>query len=51
MYKLWQVFSEGKTEFYVINTRTRKVQSVWKLYVIAANVISKLNAQVKQGVI
>jgi len=51
VYKLMQVFEPTGTKFYVINTHTRKVQSVWNLYVIAANVITKLNAQVKAGVV
>lgn len=50
-YRLWQVFEPSGTKFYVINTQTRKVQSVWNFYVIAANVIQKLNAQVKAGVV
>lgn len=45
MYTIWQVFEDNKrTQFYVINKQTRKVQSVWSEYFSATNVMNKLNA-------
>ena len=44
-YKLWRVYGVDGTEFYVVNTTSRKVQSSWKCYLTASGVCSKLNGR------
>lgn len=43
-YKVWKVFGENeRITYYVINTATRKVQSVWLGYMQAQTVCRDLN--------
>ena len=50
-YKMWKVF-EGKTaiKYFIINSTTSKVQSVWKSYQDAKNTLDDLNRQAKKAV-
>jgi len=43
IYKLWEVYDNGKTEYYIINTRTRRVQSAWKTLITAQHVVRQMN--------
>ena len=47
-YSMWQVFEEGcRTKFYIVNKKTKQVQSVWTDYIQASVVLKKLNQVTK----
>ncbi len=42
-YKLWLVYSEEGTKYYVVNITVKQIQSSWKSFDIAASVVRDLN--------
>lgn len=49
MYRVWQVFCEKHTEFYIVNMQTKKVQSAWKNYIVANAACAKLNRETRSA--